>query len=402
MKKTLAIILVLLVVFTISVPVTAFGAAAKEITVFVNGQQLVMDQPPIIEDGRTLVPLRAIFEALNVNVGWEKETQTVLADWGDNSLSLQIGKNVINMGDGHKITIDVPAKIVGGRTLVPVRAVSEAMGANVSWNGVDRRVDVTKTWSTYYVRNVGELINAIGSNHKIQLAAGTYNLTEWIEEHSNKYQTEEIEMYLPNVGISEVFDGKELLIKNVRNLFIEPAVSTDFVQLVVEPRYADVLAFDGCEGIYLTNLTMGHTIEKGSCAGSVLNFTDSKKVRLMSLDLYGCGTYGIEAYNTDNLISENTTIRDCSYGVISAYNLSNATFTNCNFKNCMEYTMFECNESSLTFSKCSFSNLSGGLLGGLDSSYYRFVNCTFDDDAWAQVVDAAAVTSRVTMIEPAH
>ena len=213
MKKTLAIILVLLVVFTISVPVSAFGAAAKEITVFVNGQQLVMDQPPIIEDGRTLVPLRAIFEALNVNVGWEKETQTVLADWGDNSLSLQIGKNVIHMGDGHKITIDVPAKIVGGRTLVPVRAVSEAMGANVSWNGVDRRVDVTKTWSTYYVRNVGELINAIGSNHKIQLAAGTYNLTEWIEEHSNKYQTEEIEMYLPNVGISEVFDGKELLIK---------------------------------------------------------------------------------------------------------------------------------------------------------------------------------------------
>ena len=116
--------------------------AADEIKIYVNGNYLNSDVPPIIVDGRTLVPLRVIFEALGAKVNWNGDTQTVTAGKEGIALSLQIGSNVL-FKNGTYITLDVPAQIVNDRTMVPVRAVAESFGADVSWDGNTRTVSVT-------------------------------------------------------------------------------------------------------------------------------------------------------------------------------------------------------------------------------------------------------------------
>ena len=113
------------------------------IRVVVGSTPVVFDQPPIIADGRTLVPLRAIFEAMGAEVDFDQSTQTVTAVRGDVSISLRIGSNTL-VRNGVDIRLDVPAQIVGGRTLVPVRAIAESFGADVVWDQATRTVTVTE------------------------------------------------------------------------------------------------------------------------------------------------------------------------------------------------------------------------------------------------------------------
>lgn len=125
-------------------PDTSIAVPEKEITVTVNGDEISFDQPPVIEDGRTLVPVRAIFEALGAEVNWNENTQTVTSQRGDISIHLTIGNNSMDK-NGEKILLDVPAKIIEGRTLVPARAVAEAFDCAVDWDGENRRVIIEQT-----------------------------------------------------------------------------------------------------------------------------------------------------------------------------------------------------------------------------------------------------------------
>lgn len=104
-----------------------------EIWVVVNGNKLEFDQPPILENGRTLVPLRAIFEALGASVQWDPENQIIIADRNGIMIKMQIGSNILRRGISD-IELDVPPQLVNGRTLVPVRAVAESFNAIVLWD----------------------------------------------------------------------------------------------------------------------------------------------------------------------------------------------------------------------------------------------------------------------------
>ena len=110
-----------------------------DIMVSLDHTLLWFDQPPVIVNDRTLVPLRVIFEALGATVDWEAETRTVTARRGNDAISLVIDTNVI-VKNGEAIEIDVPAQIIGDRTMVPIRAVSETLGASVNWNAATRTV----------------------------------------------------------------------------------------------------------------------------------------------------------------------------------------------------------------------------------------------------------------------
>ncbi len=101
----------------------------------VNGKQLAFDVPPVIQDGRTLVPLRTIFEELGATVEWEAGTQTIKARRGETELSLQVGNHEATV-NGQRVILEVPPRLQKGRTLVPLRFVSEALGAEVEWNQV--------------------------------------------------------------------------------------------------------------------------------------------------------------------------------------------------------------------------------------------------------------------------
>jgi len=91
---------------------------------------------------RTLVPLRAIFEALGATVDWDGATQTVTAKKDSDVIKLQIGSNEMTV-NGKTVTLEVPAQLINGRTMVPVRAIAEAFGAEVYWDAATRTVKIT-------------------------------------------------------------------------------------------------------------------------------------------------------------------------------------------------------------------------------------------------------------------
>jgi hypothetical protein len=114
--------------------------AGNKITV--NGKQLILDVPPVMENNRMLVPVRAIFEALNGKIEWNAKTKTVLGQKGDVVVELQIG-NVKAKVNGEVVTLDAPARIINNRTLVPVRFISESLGAKVNWDAKTKTAEIT-------------------------------------------------------------------------------------------------------------------------------------------------------------------------------------------------------------------------------------------------------------------
>jgi len=102
-------------------------------TVILNNQKLNFEVPPLIENGRTLVPLRAIFEAMGATVTWNDTTNTVTATKGSTIVILPMASTTPTV-NGEIYKLDVPAKIVSNRTLAPLRFVGEALGGNVGWD----------------------------------------------------------------------------------------------------------------------------------------------------------------------------------------------------------------------------------------------------------------------------
>jgi hypothetical protein len=123
--------------------------ADKDISIIVNGEKVQLDQPPIIEDGRTLVPFRAVLEKMGASVNWDNATQTVTCTLEDKEVSLVINSDKMQTSEGE-IILDVPAKIVNSRTMVPIRAISEGLGAEVEWNDSDRSVSISSSLPEQY------------------------------------------------------------------------------------------------------------------------------------------------------------------------------------------------------------------------------------------------------------
>lgn len=136
MRKTLIILFTLLMCCAFAVPALAAP------TVNLNGQQLSFDVPPTIENGRTLVPLRAIFEAMGAAVTWDQNTHTATAVKDGTTVILKIGSTTPTI-NGQVKQLDVPAKIVNGRTLAPLRFIGEAFGGTVEWNQASQLISIT-------------------------------------------------------------------------------------------------------------------------------------------------------------------------------------------------------------------------------------------------------------------
>lgn len=117
--------------------VPVFGTSVINVTL--DGKVLVFDVPPTIIEGRTLVPLRGIFEAMGVETRWDNSTKTVTASNSTTTIILPIG-NKMPMVNGRVVPLDVPGTIVDGRTMVPARFIAESLGAKVSWDESSKTV----------------------------------------------------------------------------------------------------------------------------------------------------------------------------------------------------------------------------------------------------------------------
>lgn len=116
------------------------------ITVLYNGTRIsfhAYGQNPELLNSRTLVPLRSIFEAMGADVQWDGATSTAIAKRGNVEVKITIGANEIYK-NGKAVPVDVPAMLLNSRTMVPARVIAEAFGADVDWNGNGRIVLITE------------------------------------------------------------------------------------------------------------------------------------------------------------------------------------------------------------------------------------------------------------------
>lgn len=133
------------------VPEESLSASTSDVTVgpsvYLNGEKMMFDAEPFMENDRVLVPMRAIFEACGAAINWDSETLTVSAtkeneEKAATSIVVQIDNNTAYI-DGEAFELDCPAKVVNDRTFVPVRFVVEALGEKVDWNQDEFRVEIT-------------------------------------------------------------------------------------------------------------------------------------------------------------------------------------------------------------------------------------------------------------------
>ena len=111
-------------------------------TATVNGEAYELDQPAVLKDGRTLVPIRFVAESLGATVGWDDATKTITSTKGDTTIKLTIDNPTMYVND-KAVTLDSPACLVNNRTLVPARAVAEGLGCDVGWDGGRFLVTIT-------------------------------------------------------------------------------------------------------------------------------------------------------------------------------------------------------------------------------------------------------------------
>jgi uncharacterized protein YkwD len=121
-----------------------FPASAQDvINVTINGRPVVFgDQPPAIVDGRTMVPVRGVFEALGFAAEWNASEQVVTLRRGGDVIVIIINAPEF-AANGETYDLEVPAQIINGRTMLPIRDVLESVGYNVGWNAATNTVVIT-------------------------------------------------------------------------------------------------------------------------------------------------------------------------------------------------------------------------------------------------------------------
>lgn len=111
----------------------------RGIRVFCSGRPIHYDVPPALVEGRTLIPARQTFEAMGAAVLWDEARRLVTVTRGDRVVEITLDKSQMRV-NGTAVQLDAPARILDGRTLIPLRAVASALGSTVTWGDEDRMV----------------------------------------------------------------------------------------------------------------------------------------------------------------------------------------------------------------------------------------------------------------------
>lgn len=113
------------------------------IKVVVDGKEIIFtDQAPIIKNDRTMIPLRGVLETMGIDIVWNAEEQSITAERGDSYALFKIGETTLKTAEGE-INLDVAPEIINDRTMIPLRAVTESFGAEVTWDADTKTVTIT-------------------------------------------------------------------------------------------------------------------------------------------------------------------------------------------------------------------------------------------------------------------
>jgi len=110
----------------------ALAVNAAAVDLYVDTVKIATDTPPTVVSGRTLVPVRPIFESLGATVSWDQDTKIATGVKGDTTVIIQINNSTAYV-NGEPKALDVPAQLINERTMVPARFVAEALNCDVTW-----------------------------------------------------------------------------------------------------------------------------------------------------------------------------------------------------------------------------------------------------------------------------
>ncbi len=290
MKK---IITSILLVFSLVACIFTTGCSAGNITVTLNGNPLSLAQPPVIVEGRTLVPFRGIFEALGAEVSWDSVSKTVTGTTDGKNVVLTIGSSEAYV-NGESKSLDVPPQIINDYTMVPVRFVSESLGANVQWDSDTRTVRIlfNNNLTVVYV-DVGQgdcqLIMCDGKTMLID--GGTADKSRTVVAVLKKHGIEHIDYLVATHAHADHCGGLAGALNNVS------------VGAVLAPRtgseaqaYENFVAGAAAQGLEIINPEPGYSFPLGGGSAVVLGPVNEDTEDLNNTSIVLKLTYGNRSF----------------------------------------------------------------------------------------------------------
>ena len=225
MKK----VLLYLIVAVFCMGLFGGASAADGISVLVGGEPLEFDVPPVIVNDRTMVPMRAIFEALGATVTWDGENRRVEAIFDDGAHILLTIDSVLAYKNSEEITLDAAPFIEDGRTMVPVRFIGESSGAFVGWIAESKTVKITPDWKYVDFIPFGEFLtipSPVGVSRDFAVldykneggtAVAVFDITKICDEEIVKYR-ESLVQYGYAGDVNDLMADRVVFIKDAVKL----------------------------------------------------------------------------------------------------------------------------------------------------------------------------------------
>ncbi len=246
MKKLFSVFLMVL----LAVSVCTIAFAGTEVTVKVDGKVISSDVAPQIISGRTMVPLRAIFETLGATVKWDDKTRSITATKKYATVECAIDSYTLSVNYVDK-ALDVAPMIVNSRTLVPARFVAEALGCNVEWDGAQRIVTITSPSKYYSGTDITSFTSVTGIPADSSRTAEDKTVYNTYEVFNGKAITDYINT-LKNNGWTQAF------VENDGDLIIEAYKSGKNLVTIIISFNQEYRVMDGTVTIaYTTNSGFG-------------------------------------------------------------------------------------------------------------------------------------------------
>lgn len=158
--------------------------------VIARGRSLKFDTPPVIKDGRTLIPVRAISEGFEAKVVWNAEERTVTVTKGDKEMVLKVG-SVVAYINGVETRLDVSAEILNGRTVIPLRFIIEGLGLRVEWDSETETIEIEDGEDTTGEEESEEDEGTTGEEESEEDEDTAEEESEEIEDTANEEETDE-------------------------------------------------------------------------------------------------------------------------------------------------------------------------------------------------------------------
>lgn len=263
MRKKVAIIVTFMVLM-----LTRVCYADGNIKLVINNKELFCPNPPVVVDGRTLVPLRTLGEAMGCKVIWIESGQYANIQNDTTLISVQIGNRLISKQKRVTSTVssvietDVPAQIINGSTYIPARAVAEAFDATVGWDSTTNTVMIVYDTELKYAGNISVNTYA-GTGERKHHDSSTLNTASFVSPESIDVSSDGT-VYLTDSGkIRKISNGKTETIEfepsyitanTLRCFGNEVYILTNEFQETDGTKYYGIVKLSGgsAEGVFVT------------------------------------------------------------------------------------------------------------------------------------------------------